>query len=84
MCRVWGSKKEGCRLRAVAPLGVKGMETRRELYCSYRSGWRRGCVLPKDQGFCLSVTLQRRGQRKKCPDVSFLLTPDLLPVPLIG
>ena len=48
------------------------------------SGWRRGCVLLKDQGFCLSMTLQRRGQGKKCPDVSVLLTPDLLPVLLIG
>lgn len=30
------------------------------------------------------MTLQRRGQGKKCPDVSVLLTPDLSPVPLIG
>ena len=52
--------------------------------CSSGSGWRRGCVLLKDQGFCLSMTLQRRGQGKKCPDVSVLLTPDLLPVLLIG
>lgn len=84
VCTEFGEARRRGADSELLPLGVEGMGARREQYCSYRSGWRRGCVLLKDQVFCLSVTLQRRGQRKKCPDVLFLLTPDLSPVPLIG